>query len=75
MSRESHESLQGAETVEIERRPCPALRSRERRGVPARSETRCMHPNTLCGSREVPRLASTDGVEVRKGNLKRGYRR
>ena len=75
MSRERHESLQGAETLEVERRPHPALRYRQWRRAPARSETRCMHPITSCGSREVPRLAQVDGDWVRKGNPLRGYRR
>jgi len=74
MSRESHETLQGAETVENARRPCSTPRYREWCGVPARSETRCMHPSISHGSREISHLTWTDGVEVRKGNLEKGYR-
>jgi len=76
MSRERHVKLPGAETLENERRQHPTTRYRECRRGPARSETRCMRPSTLRGSREVPRLAQTDGVWVRKGNLREeGYRR
>ena len=74
-SRESHEPLQEAETVENERRPRLTQRYREVRRAPARSETRCMHPITSCGSREIPRRARPDGGRVRQGNLLRGYRR
>ena len=69
------ESQMVAETVEDDRRPHPAERYGELRWGPARSETRCMHPGTSCGSREVPRLAQVDGDWVRKGNPLRGYRR
>ena len=72
-SRESHEPLREAETVEIERRPHLTPRYRQRRPAPARSETRRMHPSTSCGNREVPRLARPDGGRVRKRNPSRGY--
>ena len=75
MSRERHESLLGAETLENERRPHPTPRYREWRRAPARSETRFMHPGTSYGSREVPYPAQVDGDWVRKGNPLRGYRR
>jgi hypothetical protein len=68
MSRERHESLWGAEPVEVERRPHPAVRYRECRRDPARSETRYMRPSTSCGNREIPRLAQGVGAWVRKGN-------
>ena len=75
MSRERHEPLWGAETLENVRRPHPTLRYREWRRAPAQSETRCMHPGTSHGSREVPCPAQVDGDWVRKGNPVRGYRR
>jgi hypothetical protein len=75
MSREKHEPLPGAETVEVVRRPYPAARYRECRRDPARSETRRMRPSTSNGNREVPRLAQTDGAWVRKGNPIWGDRR
>ena len=76
LSREIHESLSGAETVEDERRQQLAARYRECRRTPARSETRCMRPSTSSGNRESPRLAQADGGWVRKGNLvAEGYRR
>jgi hypothetical protein len=75
MSREMHEPLPGAETLEDERRPYPTARYRECRQDPARSETRCMRPSTSCGNREIPRLAQEVGARVRKGNPSRGYRR
>ena len=74
LSRERHEPLRGADAMEVSGRPRRALRYRERRTDPARSKTLCMHPNTSCGNREVPRLASGDGVLVRIGNPKRERR-
>ncbi len=67
--------LWGAETLESERRQYPTPQYREWCRAPARSETRCMHPHTSYGSREVPRLSQVDGDWVRKGNPNRGYRR
>jgi hypothetical protein len=76
LSREIHEPLPGAETLESVRRQHPMARNRECQRDPARSETRCMRPSTSCGSREIPRLAWDDGAQVRKGNLREeGYRR
>ncbi len=75
LSRERHEPLPGAETVEDERRQHPAERYREFRRDPVRSETRGMRPSTSCGNREIPRLAQADGAWVRKGNPTRGDRR
>ncbi len=76
LSREIHVSLPGAETLENERRQHPTVRYRKCRRDPARSEARRMRPSTLCGNREIPRLAGADGVRVRKGNPSDGgYRR
>lgn len=76
LSRERHEPLSGAETLEVERRQHPAARYRKCRWAPARSKTRCMRPSTSCGNREIPRLAQADGAWVRKGNPRDGgYRR
>jgi hypothetical protein len=75
LSRERHEPLPGAETLEVERRQHLAARNRECRWGPARSEARSMRPSTLCGNRESPRLAWADGARVRKGNLRDGGHR
>jgi hypothetical protein len=76
LSREIHESLLGAETLESERRQHPTTRYRECRRDPARSKTRSMRPSTSCGTREIPRLAQEVGGWARKGNPRNGgYRR
>jgi len=76
LSRESHEPLLGAESLEDRRRQHPLARYRECLWDPARSKTRCMRPSTSCGNREIPRLAQADGAWVRKGNLSNeGHRR
>jgi hypothetical protein len=74
-SRERYEPLLGAEAVETVRRQNPVARNRERHGDPARSKTRGMRSNTLCGNREVPRLTQADDDWVRKRKPKRGDRR
>ena len=76
LSRERHVKLRGADPLEDWGRPHLGYRYREMSRDPARSETRSMRPSTLCGSREIPRLARADGSRVRKGNLREeGYLR
>jgi len=75
LSRESHEPLPGAETVEDARRQHPTSRYRERRRDPARSQTRHMRPSTSCGNREVPRSTRADGARVRERESRRRDRR
>ena len=75
-SRERHEPLLGAESLENRRRQHLRARYCECFRDPARSKTRCMRSSTSCGTREIPRLAQADGAWVRKGNLSDGgYRR
>jgi hypothetical protein len=74
-SRENHAPpqgglLRGADAVEKSGRPHWARRQRETRSDPARSETLCMHWNTLSGNREVPHLSATDEGADRIGKSK-----
>ena len=75
LSREITTSLQGADAVTVCGRPHRAHRDREMRPGPARSETPGTYGNSLRGSREIPRLASTDSVEVRAVNPQGARRR
>ena len=75
LSREIMTILQGADAVTASGRPHRAHRDREMLLGPARSETPGTHGNSLHGSREIPRLASTVGVEVRAVNPQGARRR
>ena len=57
LSRESHESLRGADALEISGRPHRMRRQRETQPDPARSETPSTHGSTSHGNREIPPLA------------------
>lgn len=75
LSRESNESLLGADLLGGRGRPHRGARDRECLSDPARSQTRGMRPHTSCGTREIRRLAWTrDGAQVGIGNPK-GARR
>jgi hypothetical protein len=75
LSREIMTRLQGADAVRSSGRPHQSHRHREMPLGPARSETPGTHGNSLRGSREIPRLASTDSVEVRAVNPQGARRR
>jgi hypothetical protein len=70
LSRERIFRLWGADAVHISGRQYRPRRYRERWSGPAWSETPSTDTNSLRGNREVPRLASGDGAEVRAVNLK-----
>ena len=69
LSRESR-SLRGADAVRRGGRQHRWRRYRETHSGPARSETLCMHGSTLCGNREILRLAEADGASARIGKSK-----
>ncbi|SRR6266568_9389580 len=62
--------LRGADALENSGRP--HLRRRHGKALqdPARSETRCMYGNTLCGNREIPRPSAADETAGRIGKSK-----
>ena len=57
LSREMHESLWGADAVEVCGRPHRMRRHRETQPDPTRSETPSTHGSILHGNREIPPLA------------------
>ncbi len=62
--------LRGADAVSVGGRPHRAPRFRERRQVPARSETPGMHGHILRGSREIPGLSARRPRADRVGKSK-----
>lgn len=70
LSRERRIKLRGADAVYESGRQHRVYRYREICLNPAWSKTPCTYLSSLRGNREVPRLASGDGVEVRAGNPK-----
>ena len=66
LSRERN-SLRGADAVEVCGRPHPAIRNREMRRNPARSETPSMYENTSRENREVPCPPAEDVAAGRVG--------
>ena len=68
LSRERYGKLRGADAVHKSGRQHRLCRYRERWPDPAWSKTPCTHGSSTRGNREVPRLASGDGPEVRAVN-------
>jgi hypothetical protein len=66
-SREIHDSLRGADALEISGRPHRARRQRKARPDPARSETPSMPGHTSHGNREIPRSSGAEGAPDRIG--------
>ena len=62
--------LRDADAVEVGERQHWAQRHREVRLDPARSETPCMHGNTLFGNREIPRPSAEERTADRIGKSK-----
>ncbi len=75
LSREIMTQLQGADALRASGRQHREHRHREMLQDPARSETPRTLGNTLRGNREIPRLTSEDGAEVRAVNPKGARRR
>jgi len=75
LSREIMTGLQGADAVRTCGRQYREHRYREMHLDPARSETPGTHGSISRGSREIPRLTSEDGTEVRAVNPKGARRR
>src|SRR5712692_7236068 len=69
-SREIHDSLRGADAVEVSGRPGRRRRYREALTDPARSETPRMYPSTANGNREIPRPSVAEGATDRIGKSK-----
>lgn len=69
LSREKLKPVRGADVVDGSGRQHRVDRYREIDEDPARSETLCMHPSTLRGSREIPRSIGS-GIPIRIGNSK-----
>ena len=67
LSREKLKPFQGADAVDGSGSEHLTDRYRKIEEDPARSETLCMHPNTSCGSREVP-CSVGSGIPIRIGN-------
>src|SRR5262245_22815401 len=70
LSREIHDSLRGADAVEISGRRHRRCRYREALTDPARSETPRTCPNTAYGNRESPRSSAAEGAPDRIGKSK-----
>ena len=76
LSREIHalprkrQVLWGADAVEGGGRQHRVHRHRKAHQDPARSETLCMHGNTLRGNREIPRLPEAERAAGRIGKSK-----
>jgi RNA-directed DNA polymerase len=70
LSREIHDSLRGADAVEVSGRPHRARRPRKAWPDPARSETPCMSSSTANGNRESPRSSVAEGAADRIGKSK-----
>jgi len=76
LSREIHslprerQALREADAVGKGGRQHRAHHSRKVRQAPARSQTPCMHGNTLCGNREVPRPPAAERAAGRIGKSK-----
>ena len=68
LSRERSCKLRGADAVHKSGRQYRPHRYRERWPDPAWSKTPCTYGSSSHGNREVPRLASGDGPEVRAVN-------
>ena len=62
--------LRDADAVEKVGRQYLVRRQREAHRDPARSETPCMHGNTLCGNREIPRPSAEERTADRIGKSK-----
>ncbi len=75
LSREIMTELQGADAVRACGRQHRKHRHREMLLDPARSKTPCTHGSISRGSREIPRLTSEDGAEVRAVNPQGARRR
>ena len=69
------DSLRGADAVRRSGRPHPALRYRERRRDPARSETPCTYGYTSRENREIPCPPKADAAAGRVGKSKDVRRR
>ena len=70
LSRERYCKLWGADAVHKSGRQYWSYRYREMWLDPAWSKTPGTYRSSLCGNREIPRLASGDGTEVRAVNPK-----
>jgi hypothetical protein len=70
LSRERRIKLRGADAVYESGRQHWARRYSEMWSNPAWSKTPCTYLSSSGGNREVPRLASGDGIEVRAVNPK-----
>src|SRR2546425_6107931 len=70
LSREIHDSLRGADAVEVSGRPCRQRRQREAWPDPARSETPGTRPSTANGNRESPCSSVAEGAADRIGKSK-----
>jgi len=70
LSREIHDSLRGADAVEVSGRPYRWRRYREALADPARSETPSTRPSTASGNREIPRSSAAEGAADRIGKSK-----
>ena len=70
LSRESRESLPGADVVERCGRQHRLPRQRERRADPARSQTLRMHGSILHGNREIPPSSGSSRGPGRIGKSK-----
>src|SRR5437899_13081267 len=70
LSREMHDSLRGADAVEVGGRPHRRCRYREALTDPARSETPGTYPSTANGNRESPRSSGAEGAADRIGKSK-----
>ena len=70
LSREIHDSLRGADAVEVGGRPHRRRRYREALADPARSETPRTCRSTADGNREIPRLSEAEGAPDRIGKSK-----
>ncbi len=70
LSREIHDSLRGADAVEMSGRRHRRCRYREALTDPARSETLRTYPSTANGNREIPRSSVAEGATDRIGKSK-----
>jgi RNA-directed DNA polymerase len=66
--------LRGADAFEDSGRPHRERRHGEALTDPARSQTRRMHGNTVCGNREIPRASAADEAADRIGKSQDAHR-
>src|SRR5262245_25468292 len=70
LSREIHDSLRGADALEVSGRRHRRRRYREAPADPARSETPCMFRSTASGNREISRSSGAERATDRIGKSK-----